>query len=94
MALGTTALNELKQDEETILGICNNRMPECFATFDYVVKSLDDWADETVVGQELRKDLSKYATWVRDLNEKTKELCTSMESFIEYQNQINDTANY
>lgn len=88
MALGRTQINSVTFD---IMEIDNTKaaMEDCINTFQYVVNHLQNWADETTIGNELRADLQGLVEQIKRLDNETRKLTSTINEFLARQRRIN-----
>lgn len=88
MALGRTQINSVTFD---IMEIDNTKaaMEDCINTFQYVVNHLQNWADETTIGNELRADLQGLVEQITRLDNETRKLTATINEFLARQRRIN-----
>lgn len=88
MALGRTQINSVTFD---IMDIDNTKaaMEDCINTFQYVVNHLQNWADETTIGNELRSDLQGLVEQITRLDNETRKLTSTINEFLARQRRIN-----
>lgn len=89
MALGRTQTQSIIHDVIDI-DLSRTNIDDCINTFQYVVKSLSEWADETTIGNELRSELVTLVETVENLNEKTGQLMQTVNEFAARQERINN----
>ena len=88
MALGRTQINSVTFD---IMDIDNTKaaMEDCINTLQYVVNHLQNWADETTIGNELRADLQGLVEQITRLDNETRKLTSTINEFLARQRRIN-----
>lgn len=89
MALGKTDITNLKDKIAEIKSLNNDTVMDCWNTFQYIAKNLDNWADETTIGSDLRADMSKITEAVRDNANQTNSWISKLETFVEEQEVLN-----
>ena len=89
MALGNTAVTNLKREVLDISDVKQNVLNDCWNTFQYVVNRLESWADETTVGNELKTSLMQLVDSVESVNNELDKLCAQMNEFIQSQETTN-----
>jgi len=89
MALGRTDIANLREKVNAIRSINNVTMMDCWNTFQYITRNLDSWANETVIGNEMKQDLNVITQSVRDNIDQTERWLRFIEQYATEQEQIN-----
>ena len=89
MALGRTQIAQLREKIYSIEETRINVLDDCWNTFQYVVNHLSEWADETTIGSELRKDLLELVNSVEKLNNSLRDIKSRTDEFIAKQENLN-----
>jgi len=95
MALGTPGIGTLSQKLEEIKQAINfgNEQGEgiysTWNTFNYVAKNLSVWADETMIGANVKQNVNQLSNTLFELMSSTNKLNTKMENFIIRQKELN-----
>lgn len=74
--------------------IQNGGLYDCWNTFDYVSKSLKEWADDTTIGLETKDNLIKLSNYLMQVIEETTNLTRKITSFCDKQDEINGKKTY
>ncbi len=85
-------LEQVRQYSEDVAKICNdesNGLRRQMATFNYVYNYLGNWASEAEVGSEVREDIKTLNSAITMLKDKTLELCTVINEYVEGQTSAN-----
>lgn len=90
MALGTQELAQIKTYQENISKVCADELKDEWNTFQYIAKNLSAWADETVIGAELKKDMNVLAEGVKALISLTESLNSDITALVEAQEKANE----
>ena len=88
MALGSTAIHAISEQENTI-NTEIDRITDCWNTFNYVIENLGAWEDETIIGKELVNDLTAFTNRIKELIDSSKKLSKNIDEFITNQIRIN-----
>ena len=99
MALGNSSLNKVRTNLENIdkdikYGNYNsgtNALYSCWNTFDYVSKNLGEWANDTIIGQNSKQDLTKLSNLLSQLIDETRVLQSKINAFCDKQDSVNGT---
>ncbi len=91
VALGASKIAKLQELNDEAMNIIKNDIADQYNTFQYVVKNLSSWADETAVGSELRNKMQKTVEEVFRLMNGSSNLHHSLEELIELQGKINNS---
>lgn len=88
MAIGN---RDLGRAEEILFAISSyiDDMKYSWNTFQYVTKSLNEWADETTVGQNSKTQLGNVTDTLYKLLDNTNNLKKVVSNFIDNQYKIN-----
>lgn len=95
MALGNSSIKTVRTAYDNILkdikyGDADSEgLYSCFNTFNYVAKSLGEWADDTVIGQNTKNDLTTLTKSLSDLIEESRSLLGKIELFCTNQYNLN-----
>lgn len=95
MALGNSSIKSVRTAYDNILKDINygntdsEGLYSCFNTFQYVAKSLSEWADDTVIGQNTKNDLTALTNSLTDLIEESRRLLGKIELFCTKQFNLN-----
>lgn len=89
MALGSQELAQIKSYQEHIAKICKEELKDEYNTFQYVTKNLGAWADETVIGTELKKDMEVLTKGIKALISLTESLNGDVAVLVEEQESLN-----
>ena len=95
MAIGKTNCDKLSQNITNILNSVEkgkwdgNGLYSTWNTFQYVVKNLNLWADETIVGNNVKINLENLTKSLLDIIESTSKLTTKLLGFVAEQRLIN-----
>ncbi len=93
MALGRTQLNDIAF-EQIDIDSSRSQIEDCLNTFQYVVNSLTEWADETTVGSGFKTELSALITNIENLENENRNLIRVIDDFKDRQYQINERTGY
>lgn len=94
MALGRTALHDIEDSQMTLQSMVL-KLDDCWNTFQYVIRYLEEyqWADETVVGANVRRSSTIINDNLKMAIEEIKKLATNTDNlianFVGRQNRIN-----
>ncbi len=88
--MGDSVLNELRSVNDEIKRKIIPRLADEYNTFQYVVKNLDAWADEVVVGAELRNRMQLLVSRFKSLMDATEGLYDAINNLVCRQEQINN----
>lgn len=91
MALGKQELAQIKSYQEDIAKVCAKELKDEWNTFQYVAKNLSVWADETVIGAELKKDMVTLAEGIEALISLTESLNQDVTALVEAQEKANNS---
>ena len=99
MALGISTVSNVRQKLDNIdnaikYGNYNSEteaLYSCWNTFDYVSKSLGEWANDTVIGQESKQSLTQLSGLLLDLIEETRRINDKIVLFCDKQDNVNGT---
>lgn len=91
MALGNQELGQVSSYQEHIAKIVANELKDEYNTFQYVTNNLSTWADETVIGAELKKDLETLSGGIKALISLTESLNGDVGTFINEQQELSKT---
>lgn len=72
----------------------NNYLFDCWNTFDFVSKQLNEWADGTLIGSETKEKLIKLSNILKELIDQTVLFENKMKSFCDRQDKINGKRSY
>lgn len=89
MALGSQELAQIKSYQEHIAKVCKEELKDEYNTFQYVTKNLGVWADETVIGSELKKDMEVLTKGIKALISLTESLNEDVAVLVEEQENVN-----
>ena len=95
MALGTSGIGTLSKKVEeikTAIKFGNEESESIYSTwntFNYVSKNLSLWADETLIGANVKLNLSQLSNTLYALMESTNRLNNKMTNFINKQKELN-----
>ena len=64
----------------------------CYNTYQYVANNLREWADDTVVGTDVKQDLIKLSNLLLQLIGETNTFINKMETFCDKQDSINGSS--
>ena len=95
MALGETAISKIISAERDIhcaLGNDSNwpGMKASWNTFQYVARNLAGWAEDTVIGKELQKEMVALSDALEQLIKKTEQLDLAIVNFANAQRKLNN----
>lgn len=68
----------------------SNYLYDCWNTFDYVSKNLKEWADDTVVGAEIKSQLTRLSKILIDVINETLSVTKRLKEFCEKQSELNN----
>lgn len=68
----------------------SNYLYDCWNTFDYVSKNLKEWADDTVVGAEIKSQLTRLSKILIDVINETLSVTKRLKKFCEKQSELNN----
>lgn len=88
MALGNQDLRYINSKQANISGL-NTTIKDCWNTFQYVTKSLEEWADETVIGNEIKANSQKLSDILKQITEQIDRLQSKVSRFEQQQRTIN-----
>lgn len=88
MALGNQDLRYINSKQANISGL-NATIKDCWNTFQYVTKSLEEWADETVIGNEIKANSQKLSDILKQITEQIDSLQSKVSRFEQQQRTIN-----
>lgn len=92
MALGKTDIATVRERANTIRNINNTVMLDCWNTFQYILRNLDGWADETVIGNDLKTDMATIVGGVKDNIGQTENWLRTLEMYADTQEQLNSAS--
>lgn len=94
VGFGNSQIGAIRDLLPNLERICDRELADQYNTFQYVVKNLEKWADETTIGKDLRSDMLKLVQEFEHLMYNTKSYVHDMDEFLRAQQRINDTNNY
>lgn len=95
MALGNKVISETKQRNENIklaIGFGNEQNESIYSTwntFQYVAKNLNVWADETIIGSNIKQNVNQLSNALYNLMKSTNELNNKIDVFLSNQDKLN-----
>lgn len=89
MALGNTEIDETYAILESVDGYLVS-LEDCWNTFQYVAKNLGEWADDTVIGQESKKELESLAEALKGTIDTLEKTSFSVKGLLRHQRTINN----
>jgi len=100
MALGNPGIQRLSEQNNEIISSINfgNEQAEgiysVWNTFNYVAKNLSIWADETIIGANIKQNINQLSNSLYDLMNSTNRLNDKISAFIVNQKTLNSGSNY
>lgn len=88
MALGKQDLRYINDKQSNISGL-NQTIKDCWNTFQYVTRSLEEWADETVIGSEIKANSQKLSDTLKQISDQIDKLQVKVARFEQQQRAIN-----
>lgn len=88
MAVGKTAIPIIEKQLEYLRNSCKE-LDKHYDTFQYVVNNIENWASETEVGSELRKDMMTLVECFQGMIQNTRNLESYIGSFLNEQRILN-----
>lgn len=100
MALGNSSIKTVRTAYDNILkdikyGDADSEgLYSCFNTFNYVAKNLGEWANDTVIGQSTKNNLTQLTNLLDNLIEETRKVSDKLEVFLINQTTANSGSSY
>ena len=88
MALGNQDLKYINTKVVNLRSL-NSQLKDCLNTFQYVTKSLDEWADETIIGEKTKANSQKLSEALKQISDQIEELQSRVSDFEQKQRAIN-----
>ena len=88
MALGNQDLKYINTKVVNLRSL-NSQLKDCLNTFQYVTKSLDEWADETIIGNKTKANSQKLSEALKQISDQIEELQSRVSDFEQKQRAIN-----
>lgn len=89
MALGRKDLRYINDRQSNLSGL-NATVKDCWNSFRYVSENLEEWADETVIGNEVKINSQKLSDALKQTYDKIENLQAKVSKFVERQKSINE----
>ncbi len=90
VVLGQSRIARLREINSEVYDIVSNDFPDQYNTFQYVVKNLDEWADEVTVANDTRQRLQATVDKCYKLMEGSKKLYQVVEDLANQQESLNN----
>ena len=89
MALGKSYINKIDNLQDKIR---NNKsdIEDCWNTFQYVSKQMDQWAGDTEVGRDVQEQCIKLSDQLENTINNIENLLNKIEDFLQRQKEINN----
>ncbi|MDE5889025.1 MAG: hypothetical protein K2H20_03300 [Bacilli bacterium] len=94
MALGNQEIAKIRSYQEHIAKICKDELKDQYNTFQYVTKNLSVWADETVIGADLKRDMETLSNGIKALISLTESINDDVAVLVEEQETTNNSGGY
>ena len=88
MALGSKDLSKITSYQVNISSMLRE-WNDCLNTFQYVTKSLEEWADETVIGNEVRNNSAQLNELLSETIECVNDILSQLTKLVTDQTRIN-----
>ncbi len=88
MAVGKGGLETIESNNDRIKAKLED-LHDCWNTFQYVTKHLDDWASETVIGEAIQSDAQQCSDLLAKTGNVLTKLTQYVDNFVEEQSRIN-----
>ena len=89
MALGRSDISRVQDLENDIRTQVNGTLADCWNTFQFVANGLEGWADETVIGSEIKQNVVKLAEMLNKLMQVINQHMGQVDNFTSQQITIN-----
>lgn len=96
MALGNRSLKSVRTNLDNINkdirygDETNEGVYSCFNTFNYVAKNLGEWANDTVIGQSTKNNLTQLTNLLSNVIEETRKVSDKILNFCNNQENVNN----
>ena len=88
MALGKTDIKHLENNMINIYGL-NSQNKDCWNTFQYVTRSLEEWATETTIGSQMKENSQKLSILLEQTIDNIDKLVNRINEFNRIQKEYN-----
>lgn len=89
MALDVNGIAQIKLKQAEALSVCRNDISTQLDGFREILTNINTWSNETVVGQNVGKDMVEILNEIIKMIESTDSLCKALDDFCNRQEQIN-----